>query len=189
MVASSKGDVGAIKKLQDLGADVNQRNLSGGTALMYAAQYDKRAAAKALLEHGAQIDIQAAKGWTALMIAVLKGHDIMVELLLKNGADPNLRDTQGFTSLMRAVAEERGAVVVRLLDSKHTDVNAFDDRGITALHLAAANGQLEIARLLLAHGADGHLNDRNQNTPRSLAELGGHADLVALIDDFSQSGK
>ncbi len=45
-----------------------------------------------------------------------------------------------------------------------------------------------VPRLLLSRGASAHCTDRKQTTPRSLAELGGHADLVALIDDFSQHG-
>ncbi len=184
MVASSRGDVRLILKLLDLGASANQRNAGGGTALMFAAQYDQAAAARLLLEHGADADIQAAKGWTAMMIASLKGNDDVIEVLLQKGADPNIRDYQGFTPLMRAVVENREAVVRRLLGSKRTQVNASDERGIGALHLAAAAGRLETTRLLLAGGADKAQVDRDGNTARSLAKASGHDEVVRLLETW-----
>lgn len=186
MVAASKGDAILLRRLLELGADVDRRNLGGGTALMFAAQYDKAAAAGLLLERGARIDLQAAKGWTALMIAALKGSDDVIDVLLEKGADPNIRDVQGFTPLMRAVAENRDGAVQRLLSSNRVKVNATDERGIGALHLAAAAGRLQITQLLLARGADADQRDGDGNTPSSLAEAGGHAEVLQLLEVWPQ---
>ncbi len=127
------------------------------------------------------MDLQAAKGWTALMIATLKGRDNVIGVLLEKGADANIRDMQGFTPLMRAVAEKRAATVRRLLDFEGVEVDASDERGIAAIHLSAASGQLEIARMLLDRGAEADSRDKAGNTPISLAEDAGHASVAALL--------
>jgi glutaminase len=54
----------------------------------------------------------------------------------------------------------------------------YDDR--TALHLAAAEGQLEVVRYLLAAGADPRPVDRWGGTPLSDAESNGHTEIAAL---------
>lgn len=186
MVATSKGEIPLMRRLLDLGAEVDKRNAGGGTALMFAAQYDRGAAARLLLNHGAKTDIQAAKGWAALMIASLKGSDDVIEALLENGADPNLRDYQGFTPLMRAVAENREGAVRLLLGSNRIQVNAADERGISALHLGAAAGRTEIVRMLLLAGADRDQRDQEANTPQSLAEGAGHDSVLRLLKTWPQ---
>ncbi len=186
MVVASKGDVPLMRRLLQLGAKVDKRNAGGGTALMFAAQYNQAAAARLLMDHGADADIQAAKDWTALMIASLKGSDEVIGVLLKNGADPNLRDFQGFTPLMRAVAENHEGAVRLLLASDQTRVNAADERGISALHLAAAGGRAEIVKMLLARGADRNQRDKDANTPQSLAEQAGHDATVRVLRDWAR---
>ncbi len=186
MVATSKGEIPLMRRLLDLGAEVDKRNAGGGTALMFAAQYNRGAAARLLLHHGARTDIQAAKSWDALMIASLKGSDDVIEALLENGADPNLRDYQGFTPLMRAVAENRKGAVRLLLGSDRIQVNAAEERGISALHLAAAAGRLQITRLLLSGGADRNQRDQDGNTPQSLAEDAGHDSVLRLLKTWPQ---
>lgn len=52
----------------------------------------------------------------------------------------------------------------------------------TALGAAAYHGKLEIAKLLLARGADPDLTSNEGSRPRDLAEQGGHQDLVDLLD-------
>lgn len=51
----------------------------------------------------------------------------------------------------------------------------------TALHAACANGQVEMARLLLSSGADANQLDRNGVTPLMRAATIGSRDLVKLL--------
>ena len=58
---------------------------------------------------------------------------------------------------------------------------AQDKYGRTALHWAAASGRLEVARLLLASGADRAAKDKSGWTARDEAVLHNHPAVAALL--------
>lgn len=58
----------------------------------------------------------------------------------------------GWSPLLEAC--DRGHVgVAKILLIHHARIDVFDDNGRTALHLAAANGHLELCQLLLQYKA------------------------------------
>ncbi|WP_299228615.1 ankyrin repeat domain-containing protein [uncultured Psychroserpens sp.] len=59
-----KGDLETVKKLIDLGTDVNEKS-NGLTPAMYAARYNRLDILKLLVEKGADIDARGKKGMTA----------------------------------------------------------------------------------------------------------------------------
>ena len=67
-------------------------------------------------------------------------------------ADSGLRDRH--VDLVTRMAEARNWSTVRLLIDLGFGVNGVTATGATALHYAAAAGELSIARLLVEHGAD-----------------------------------
>ena len=67
-------------------------------------------------------------------------------------ADPGLRDRHA--DLVTRMAEARKWATVQVLIDLGFDVNGVSAAGATALHYAAAAGELAIARLLVEHGAD-----------------------------------
>jgi ankyrin repeat protein len=89
----------------------------------------------------------------ALASAVLDGDLVRVEELLRAGADPNRKDPLGYPPLQLAAA--RGQVqMVELLLASGADPLLLDTRmGASALHKAAIGGVVEVARVLLDHGA------------------------------------
>ncbi|KJE95587.1 hypothetical protein CAOG_06027 [Capsaspora owczarzaki ATCC 30864] len=60
-------------------------------------------------------------------------------------------------------------------------VDAADDLGNTALHLACWNGQIDTAVLLISAGANPNLSNYEGRTPLHCACVNGHAELVAAI--------
>ncbi len=182
MLAAAEGDITLVRRLIALGADVNQVNRSSGNALMYAAQYGQRQAAELLIQHGANINHRAGKGWSALMVAVLKGRTTMVDFLLENRADPNMRDVLGWTPLMRAAGAGNQAIVNSLIVRPDIDLNARNQHGQNALHIAAIAGATDIAAALLNRGVDAKVMDHDGNTPLAIAEHKAHAQLVRLLN-------
>ena len=55
--------------------------------------------------------------------------------------------------------------------------------GFTALMTAAAEGQTEVVRLLLEHGADPGLKDKDGDTAASFARENGHTAVVELLEN------
>jgi ankyrin repeat protein len=79
-VAISQGDIEAVKKFIDYGADVN-KILNGMTPLMAAARYNKVEIIKFLISKGASLDTKNERGYTALKYAEVSKAKDAVELL------------------------------------------------------------------------------------------------------------
>ncbi|KAJ6510412.1 hypothetical protein C8R45DRAFT_964021 [Mycena sanguinolenta] len=63
------------------------------------------------------------------------------------------------------------------------DVNAIDRWGWSALSMCGYGGHVAIARLLLDHGAKIDNVDVDGDTPKSLAEQRGYADVVIMLEE------
>jgi ankyrin repeat protein len=123
-------------------------------ALVWAAKSDRVAALTLLVELGAGLDADPYRG-TALTWAAARGRAGAVRRLLDLGADPNARGTFGGPS---------------------------HGQGVTALHLAAQTGHVEVAQALLDGGADAKIRDLLHESPSwGWAEYGGHPGLAELL--------
>jgi ankyrin repeat protein len=72
--------------------------------------------------------------------------------------------------------------VVKLLLAGKADVNAKNTIDATPLHLAALNGHVDVAKLLLACGADVEAKESKYGqTPLQLAATRGHKDVEGLL--------
>ena len=174
MIAAKYGRNDLVRRLLDLGAKVNVRSENGGTALMFATLGNDLGTLDTLLLGGADVNAVGGFDWTALMIAAVKGDETAVERLLHYGAEVNRADIYGWTPLMRAVYESRFRVVVTLLSSPVLDLNARNDAGATALHLAAFRGSADIVEALVSHGSALDAIDGRGRTPVEAAVQGGH---------------
>ena len=98
-----------------------------------------------------------------LMRAIESGDLAAVRLLISLGGSPSLPHNSGFTCLHQAVDEVSVAKQVPSRDTALAIIAALLDGGAdpnvqgtdgTPLHRAAGFGLVEVARMLLAHGAD-----------------------------------
>lgn len=96
-------------------------------------------------------------GNTPLLEAIKYGHNRVASLLLENGASLNIDDAGSY--LCQAVAKGNSDFIKRLL-SYGLDPNAKDYDYRTPLHVAAAQGQNLLVKILLEAGADVLLKDR-----------------------------
>ncbi|MBT8086657.1 MAG: ankyrin repeat domain-containing protein [Gammaproteobacteria bacterium] len=188
MSAARQGDDWAVARLIAGGTDINAANANGGTALMFAAIKGDAKISEMLLRAGARTDPKAKLGWTALSLAAVKGHVDVVQVLLAGGADPNIRDTYGWTPLMRAADRRRAGVVRLLLDVGNIDTTIRQEAGSTALHIAAAVGDVDIVRMLVAHGADRSARDSYDNTPAAIARSAGHPEIAEYLEAPGATG-
>ena len=142
--------------------------------------------ANLLCKHGAVVDVRDEFEWTLLLAASDSDSVDIMRWLLDHGADPNAATRYRQTPLHRAVdgASHRGVQV--LLEHK-PDVNSQDQEGRTALRWVISYSSLspekrvDVARLLLDHGADPNIRDHSHSTPLHEASSSGSLDLARLL--------
>ncbi|XP_008782015.2 ankyrin repeat domain-containing protein 2A [Phoenix dactylifera] len=67
------------------------------------------------------------------------------------------------------------------LYSMGVSLNSKDSQGRTALHMASANGHLDIVEYLISNGADVNAANSEKNTPLHWACLNGHIEVVKTL--------
>lgn len=181
MEAAGDGDLARVLALLENGAKVDERNANGGTALMYAVSANELEIVGVLLRRGADPNANARIGWTPMLVAAAKGRDAAVRLLLAAGAEPAVRDAYGWTPLMRAVSSGYLDAVEALLATGRAELDAQEESGATALHIAAGRGYARIVERLLAAGAESRARDGAGRTPADVARLLGHEAAEAVL--------
>jgi len=83
-VAAQGGHKAALQLLLDMGADINERNSDGNTALLEAVYYNHLPCVKILIERGADATIPNNQNRTVLHRAAFANHDRIMEFLLEN---------------------------------------------------------------------------------------------------------
>jgi ankyrin repeat protein len=153
--AARNNDREALRALLQKGANVNESEPDGTTALHWTSYRDDVQTAEILLKAGANVNAANDLGATPLWLASQNGSAAMTRRLLEAGANPNLALLSGETPLM--VASRTGSpAVVEMLLAKGADVNARGSRKQTALMWAVAQKHPDVVKVLLAHKADIH---------------------------------
>ncbi|MES0491875.1 MAG: ankyrin repeat domain-containing protein [Leptospirales bacterium] len=162
-----------LKKLLDLGYNINGQDDRGYTPLMHATTYvtwdHGPEMVKALLEYGADASILNKNGESVFHICIkekkereirspyssLKFIKVFYEVFENSyiKIKPNLKYKNGVSLLMLA-AEYGFTFTVDTMIAKGSDPNQRDNFGLTALMRAYLNRQTVIVNKLLAAGAD-----------------------------------
>ncbi len=104
--AASVGDVEAIERQLDAGADINARHpAKGSTPLIVAALLGHVDAVRVLLDRGADVNARGDDKGTALISAAFVGRTEVVELLIERGAKIDLRNKHESSALDAARVE------------------------------------------------------------------------------------
>jgi ankyrin repeat protein len=194
MVAARAGDLETVRALVEAGAEVNVQIEDHelevvASALLYAARARHREVYDYLAPRcctDVRTDAETArapakkprkpsKEEKAIFDAIFKGRLKNVQQLLDGGVDANLTDRNNASLLWAAAAHDKVPIVKLLLARKaDVDIRQKED-GSTAL---LVTGTLEIARLLLAAGADFRIQTRHGNTMLMNAANFGWTELV-----------
>lgn len=162
------------------GADLEQENSQGLTALHEAVRLGATECVQSLLKAGANIRHVDLSRTSPLASACAYGRVNSVKLLLEHKADVNHANSRGETSLLMAC--RNGHVECAELLIKHgAKVNKPDNHSRSALFWAAFTGRLECAQLLIQSKADLHQLSKDGETPLAMAKQYGHNDIVGLL--------
>ena len=91
-IACLYGDLTKIKRLLASGANINSKDFSNKTPLMYAAEDGAIDTIDFLIKSGANINDTDVRGDSALIIAVKNNNIKASELLIESGADLNIKN-------------------------------------------------------------------------------------------------
>jgi len=179
-LAATNGSVAMIDRLLKAGAKVNDPLTPGrDTALMMAARTGTAAAIRVLIEAGA--DVNAKETWggtTALMWAVSEGHADAVRMLIAAGADANAKSN--YVAAANGRGFEGRTPVANRSEPKSEE---FASGWLTPLMLAAREGNVELARILVGAGADVNASAGDGKTALALAIFNGNYDVASLLVD------
>nr|XP_019567662.1 PREDICTED: E3 ubiquitin-protein ligase MIB2 isoform X1 [Rhinolophus sinicus]XP_019567663.1 PREDICTED: E3 ubiquitin-protein ligase MIB2 isoform X1 [Rhinolophus sinicus] len=153
-ISAGAGASGIVEVLTEVPAiDVTATNSQGFTLLHLAALKGHTLAVRRILARARQlVDAKKEDGFTALHLAALNKHWDVAQILIREGrCDVNVRNRKLQSPLHLAVQQAHVGLLLLLLDAG-CSVNAEDEDGDTALHVALQRHQL---LPLAADGAGG----------------------------------
>jgi ankyrin repeat protein len=166
-LAAERGHASVVGRLIERGADLNLTGRSGVSPVAAAAYAGRDSIVGILLAHGADAHTVDDTGKAPLVYAAAGGRlDIVKQLMTATRVDLNARYANDLTLLMwasgpdQAVPEAQAIELISYLLDAGSHIDDRDDRGRTALMIAAEGGRVEISSLLLARGADASLKDK-----------------------------
>ncbi len=143
-----------------------------------ASRTNNKAEVEKYIAAGVSVDTTNSRGFTPLILAIYNDSFEAASYLIEKGANVNAQDMSGNTALMGATFKAYPRMVDLLLNAK-ANVNQKNLNEATALIFAATFGQQEIAKKLLAKGADKSIQDKSGKTALDHATL---QDNTAMID-------
>lgn len=148
MKASSVGNADLVRLLIEHGADPNKRGSHQRTALQYAAEKNRLAAAKVLVNFGADLNGTDTARLSPLTMAADRGYRDFALFLIDKGADVNIQHVQGWTALIDAARTGDLLLVKRLVEAG-ADINLRLKNGGNALDIARKNNHNDVEAYLL----------------------------------------
>jgi RNA polymerase sigma factor (sigma-70 family) len=194
--ASKRGDVAAVAKL--LAGNTALANAKGEhdkTPLHWAAETNQREIVELLVAAGADIELQTSWGATALEWAATLGSKDVGRALLERGARGLNLWTAAGLGLLEVVASyfeagPPGPEAGRGPRKGDEAANIPPDSAVMtgdvvsdAFYIACRNGELEIAKLLLRHGAEINAKGYFGATGLHWAAHNGHGEVVRWLLD------
>lgn len=190
-LAAEQNNLPICRALLARGVDINLGTFEGYSPLHAASNEGHTNVARFLIDAKADLNKIDSNKFTPIMLAAGQGHAKIVRLLAKAGVKVDTatrvskanQDDGGETALHRACQKGHAEMVGLLLDMDTSGemLNSKTGQGTTPLIVAAEEGQIEVVKILLEHGADVLETTNAGKTALYLGCERGHVDLCRLL--------
>jgi ankyrin repeat protein len=205
--ASRDGNLAKIIDLLAQGADVNTVDTYGTTPIYKAAYAGHTEIVNLLINAKANLNTSTIYSMaTPLYVAAARGHTEIVRLLITAKANVNTTTTNrttplaiatrnGHTEIAQIIQEKINELNEQLLNASQNgnlteiknvltqgaEINFRNNKGDTALYLAAHYNHPEIVQQLIDSGADINLTNNEGETPLFVASGKGHIEVIRSL--------
>ena len=184
--AAEAGDTPAVQRLLKEGADINGRDAQGRTPVMAATHGNRVETVRALIQAGADINIRDNRLDNPFLYAGAEGLLEILRLTIDAKADTKLTNRFGGTALIPAAERGHVEIVNELLTRTDVNVNHVNNLGWTALleAIVLSNGgerHQRIVQLLVDHGANINIADKDGVTPLKHAQARGFKEIERIL--------
>jgi ankyrin repeat protein len=177
IAARATGGTEAVKLLLERGATVNATDSVQSTALMWAVRSNHPEVVDLLIHHDAEINARTRKGDPPARRAPDSGGGSHGLGIVRGGwPERGYQDpTPGEMTALLYAARDGRIEIARTLIAANANVNQVEANGVSPLLMAITNNHIDVARLLLDHGAD-------VNADVSASDWWGRTPLWAAVD-------
>lgn len=133
------------------------------------------------ISRGGDLNVRNEKGYTPFILSTYNKQLEFAQLLVESGADACAVDYSGNSAYMGVAFKGNVDVAKWLLDNTTCSVNHQNYAGQTALMMAALFDRETLVSLLIDHGADADVRDRQGNSAVTLAQGQGLTRIIDLV--------
>lgn len=130
------------------GINVNKRDESGNTPLIYVCLKNARDLVKLLLDNGADANMGNQINRMPLHFAAETGNSEIIALLVNADADVNCTDNQGVTPLMLMAQNGKTDAALKFIKNPNVDIKMKDNYNRMAIDYATSCGLRELVKAL-----------------------------------------
>lgn len=185
--AAANGRVKCVDFLIEHGASVITKDDKGNIPLCFAVINNHKDTTEKLIKRKSDVNNKEyTSGVTPLYYAWEKRNIPISEVLIRNGASLD-NHYQSLTLLQHsALAGEDKFTELYLRNGSYPNEKDFTREGLSALHYASQNGNVECCKTLLKHGANVNIasNIGKGKTPLEFAEENNHEECYKLLKAY-----
>lgn len=174
-----------LQRLIDSGSDLNSRTDIAETPLMICAKYKREECLRLLAMAGADFGLLNIAGHSVDSIAesnrwFLSFQQVVLDVI-RAGKIPKSSNISIFSPLQFVAHSGDVQALKALIRHKEINLNDQDDKGFSAVMVAAMKGYVEAFRLLVYAGADVQLTNKSGETAIMLSKLNANFDMFEKV--------
>jgi ankyrin repeat protein len=181
----NNSNIAKAQKLLNKGFQVDAKEITGKTPLLYSIQVHNFEFAKFFIEKGANIQATDNDGNTSLHYAIANNEQNKIAyFLIDKGVKIEQANKNGETPFHYSLLYSCNELPFYLIE-KGADINKMTSFNENALHLSAESGCDTITNYLINKGLDINLIDAKGNSPLYKALMGNHS---VIAENFIKMG-